>query len=379
MIKNYIAFLKTSGLSPYVWAILCILPFYFVLQSDASNQYKIAGIIVTLLFLSLFRFAYKTTGWVKYIWAIVLMSGSTVMTILFGYIYFAFFLAYLAGNIKKKADFIAIYVLLLISTGVSIYLGILLHQSFFLKQMPFILITWLSITLLPFTIRNRKVLGRLEEKLDDANKKISELLVVEERERIARDLHDTLGQKLSLIGLKSDLARRLVNKNPEQAAQELLDVQQTARTALNEVRKMVSSMRSIRIKDELILAETMLNAANIRFSMVEKQKIKDIPVLTENILSMCLKESVTNIVKHSGATECQVIFEQDWKETVMTVWDNGVFKKRDTSIDKGHGLIGMKERLEFVNGSLDIALNEGTCLMIKVPNETKQVVKEGQA
>ncbi|WP_462405323.1 sensor histidine kinase [Gracilibacillus sp. Marseille-QA3620] len=379
MIKNYIAFLKTSGLSPYVWAILCILPFYFILQSDASNQYKMTGIVVTLLFLSLFRVAYKTTGWMKYVWAIVLMSGFTVMTILFGYIYFAFFLAYLAGNIKKKADFIAIYVLLLISTGVSIYLGILLHQAFFLKQMPFIIITWLSITLLPFTIRNRKVLGRLEEKLDDANKKISELLVVEERERIARDLHDTLGQKLSLIGLKSDLARRLVYKNPEQAAAELVDVQQTARTALNEVRKMVSSMRSIRLKDEIVLAETMLNAANIHFSIDERQKLKDIPSLTENILSMCLKESVTNIVKHSGATECQVIFEQDWKETVMTVRDNGVFKGYESSLDRGHGLMGMKERLEFVNGSFEIALNEGTCLIIKVPNETKQVVKEGRA
>ena len=379
MIKNYLAFLKISGLSPYVWAILCILPFYFILQSDETNQYKMIGIVATVLFLSLFRVAYKTKGWMKYVWTIVLMSCFTVMTILFGYIYFAFFLAYLAGNIKKKADFVAIYILLLVSTGISIYLGILFHQAFFLKQMPFIIITWVSITLLPFTIRNRKVLGHLEEKLDDANKKISELLVVEERERIARDLHDTLGQKLSLIGLKSDLARRLINKNPEQAASELLDVQQTARTALNEVRKMVSSMRGIRLKDEIILVETMLNAANIRLRIEEKQKLTDVPLLTENILSMCLKESITNIVKHSGATECQVIFEQNWKETVMTICDNGVFKKPDNSLDRGHGLIGMRERLEFVNGSLEIALHEGTCVIIKVPNETKQAVKEGQA
>lgn len=379
MIKNYMVFLKTSGLSPYVWAILCILPFYFIFQSDATNQYKMIGIIVTLLFLSLFRLAYKTTGWMRYVWTFVLMGCFTYMTILFGYIYFAFFLAYLAGNIKKKADFVAIYVLLLVSTGISIYLGILLHQAFFLKQMPFVIITWLSITLLPFTIRNRKVLGHLEEKLDDANKKISELLVVEERERIARDLHDTLGQKLSLIGLKSDLARRLINKNPEQAASELIDVQQTARTALNEVRKMVSSMRGIRLKDEIVLVETMLDAANIQFSLDEKQKLKDVSLLTENILSMCLKESVTNIVKHSGATKCRVIFEQNWKEIIMTICDNGVFKNLETGLARGHGLIGMRERLEFVNGSLEIAVNDGTCLIIKVPNETKQSVKEGQA
>ncbi|MGN1400045.1 MAG: sensor histidine kinase [Bacillus sp. (in: firmicutes)] len=379
MIKNYIAFLKNSGLSPYIWAILCILPFYFILQLDAATEYKVTGIIVTFLFLSLFRLAYKASGWVKYVWTITLMGCSTILAILFGYIYFVFFLAYIAGNVKKTAHFVAIYVLLLISTGISIYFGILLHQAFFLKQLPFILITWLSITLLPFTIRNRKVLGRLEEKLDDANKKISELLVVEERERIARDLHDTLGQKLSLIGLKSDLARRLIHKNPEQAANELLDVQQTARTALNEVRKMVSSMRGIRLKDEVVLAEKMLSAADIKLTIEERQKLENIPLLTENILSMCLKESVTNIVKHSGATECHVTFEQNWKETIMTICDNGVFKDRETSFQRGHGLIGMNERLEFVNGSLEIALQGRTCLVIKVPNETKQVVKEGQA
>jgi two-component system sensor histidine kinase DesK len=145
------------------------------------------------------------------------------------------------------------------------------------------------------------------------------------------------------------------------------------------VRKMVSSMRGIRLKDEIVLVETMLDAANIQFSLDEKQKLKNVSLLTENILSMCLKESVTNIVKHSEATKCRVIFEQNWKEIIMTICDNGVFKELKTSVDRGHGLIGMRERLEFVNGSLEIAVNDGTCLIIKVPNETKQSVKEGQA
>ena len=85
-----------------------------------------------------------------------------------------------------------------------------------------------------------------------------ELVKQEERQRIARDLHDTLGQKLSLIGLKSDLARKLVYKDPEQAKSELKDVQQTARTALNEVRKMVANMRGIRLKDELLRIDSSL-------------------------------------------------------------------------------------------------------------------------
>ncbi|WP_336493080.1 histidine kinase dimerization/phosphoacceptor domain-containing protein, partial [Methylobacterium nigriterrae] len=87
---------------------------------------------------------------------------------------------------------------------------------------------------------------------------------------------DTLGQKLSLIGLKSDLARRLITKNPEQARNELKDVQQTARTALNEVRKMVSSMRGIRLKDELVRVEELLEAAQIQLNGVEELRLTNV-------------------------------------------------------------------------------------------------------
>ena len=131
-----------------------------------------------------------------------------------------------------------------------INLELILREGQIVWQLPFVIIVWLSIIFLPLSMRNKAVRFVLEEKLEDANKRISELVKAEERQRIARDLHDTLGQKLSLIGLKSDLASKLVHKDPDRARAELKDVQQTARTALNEVRKMVSEMRGIRLKEE---------------------------------------------------------------------------------------------------------------------------------
>ena len=78
------------------------------------------------------------------------------------------------------------------------------------------------------------------------------LIILEERQRIARDLHDTLGQKLSMIGLKSDLAGKLIKRDPETAIKELQDIRMTARTALKEVRELVADMRTVKLEDELL-------------------------------------------------------------------------------------------------------------------------------
>ena len=85
----------------------------------------------------------------------------------------------------------------------------------FITQLPFVIINVIGVILLPFTTYNRNRSDKLQGQLEDANKRISELVKLEERQRIARDLHDTLGQKLSLIGLKSDLAGKLISKNPD--------------------------------------------------------------------------------------------------------------------------------------------------------------------
>lgn len=373
--KRYKTFQKSSGISPYLWSVLSLLPFYFIFQSSSTVEIFV-GITLTVLFFISYRFAFLSKKWPVYLWTCILIGISITMTILFQFVYFAFYIAYYNGNIKNRIAFITLYVIHLISTIISFNYHLVLQSPLFLKQLPFIIIVWISVILLPFNIYNRKKQEQLEEQLKDANDRISELVKMEERQRIARDLHDTLGQRLSLIGLKSDLAGRLIAKDPEQARNELKDVQQTARTALNEVRKMVSSMRGIRLKDEIVLVKQILQAAQIEFIGEEELKLVNVSLFLENILSMCLKEAVTNVVKHSHATKCEVKMEQSEKDIRITVKDDGEGLAADTAFEKGNGLLGMKERLEFVNGYLDIHSDHGTTLIITVPNDVKQREKE---
>ncbi|MGG3561836.1 sensor histidine kinase [Neobacillus rhizosphaerae] len=375
MIKRYMTFQKNNGIAPYIWTVLGILPFYFIFQAPSTIEI-VVGILLTLLFFILYRIAFISKGWPVYLWTLILIGISITATNLFNYVYFAFFLAYFIGNIKDRVAFLTLYFIHLISTSASINYSIVMQEKLFLQQLPFVIIIWISVILLPFSIYNRKERGQLEEKLEDANKRISELVKLEERQRIARDLHDTLGQKLSLIGLKTDLARKLISKDPDQAKSELKDVQQTARTALSEVRKMVSSMRGIRLKDEIQRVKQIIKAAQIHFISEGEFTLSNVSLLTENILSMCLKEAVNNVVKHSEAKNCIISIEQSWKETVLTIRDDGRFKGDTEKLAEGHGLIGMKERLEFINGSLELVTKEGTTLMIRVPNDVKQAVEK---
>lgn len=371
MHKWYHIFPKNTGISLYVWLIFCILPFYFIFKSFSRLDLFI-GILMIVLFFAAYRLSFISKNWLGYIWVSSAMAISIFMTLFFGYVYFALFLSFFIGNIPSKNGFITLYIVHLASTIVTINIGFFMKFKLFLIQLPFILICLIGVILLPLNIYNRNKREKLEALLDHANEKLSELTIMEERQRIARDLHDTLGQKLSLIGLKSDLAKKLIDVNPDVAKTEINDIHQTARTALKEVREMVSDMRSIRLADEIIWIKKMLAAAQIEVIIKGDYEQISTSLLIENVLSLSLKEAVTNVVKHSNATICKIYIKQSPTELLIQVQDNGVGISKQNSEPTGHGLKGMKERLEFMNGSLDIDSSNGTTLNIRIPNVIQQ-------
>ncbi|MFP3390801.1 histidine kinase [Brevibacillus sp. SIMBA_040] len=379
MQKWYHILHKNTGLSPYVWVVFYILPFYFIFRSSSTYEIVI-GIVMILVFFICYVLSFLSKGWLIYFWTSLQIIISIAMTVLFGYVYFSLFLAFFIGNIQNKIGFITLYTIHLISTVVTINMGFIAKNSSFINQLPFVLVSLIAVILLPVTTYNWNKREKLQGELEHANKRISELVKLEERQRIARDLHDTLGQKLSLIGLKTDLASKLITKNPTQAQTELQEIRQTARIALKEVREMVTQMRGTRLEDEMFRITQILKAAEIDFVLEGNPNLTNTSLMTENVLSMCLKEAVTNVVKHSSATSCSISIEPSRTDLIVQVKDNGNGMIEHTVCTKGNGLRGMKERLEFVNGSMEIVSSEsGTTIVIRVPNVFKQPEKEAGA
>jgi len=322
--------------------------------------------------------SFISRGWHVYFWTSAQLLFSIAMTLMFGYVYFSLFLAYFIGNIMRFAGFLTLYIIHLGATLFAVYFGYLHANPDLISQAPFVIVCLIAVTLLPVTTYTRNKRDLLQGKLDDAHKRISELVKLEERQRIARDLHDTLGQKLSLIGLKSDLAAKLMMQNPARAESEIKDVRQTARSALKELRRLVTEMRGTYVEDEIDRIRQMLQAANIDFTLRGDPKFADISLLSENVLSMCLKEAVNNIVKHSNATACEIEIEQAPDRLQIRVRDNGVGFGDTVPYYKGNGLRGMRERLEFINGSMEMLSNNGTEIVMSVPNILIQSEREAK-
>jgi two-component system sensor histidine kinase DesK len=150
-----------------------------------------------------------------------------------------------------------------------------------------------------FAQKNRHV-----DELKRANAEIEQLTKVAERERIARDLHDVLGHTLSLITLKSELARKLIDRDPIQARNEIHDVELTARQALADVRQAIGGYRSKGLAAEIKQAAATLETAGVRADVRSVEL--DLPPAKESVLALVLREAVTNIVRHARASHCRV-------------------------------------------------------------------------
>ena len=235
--------------------------------------------------------------------------------------------------------------------------------------------------------------AQLTVELARAREEVAQLAANEERLRLARDMHDLTGQSLSMITLKSELAARLLGRLPESAERdrvcdEIEQVASVSRQTLRDIREAISGYRRPTLAVEVITARAALASAGIA-----AHDDADLTLLsgtvdpdTEAPLAWCLREAVTNVVRHSGAKNCYISLTQRSGSMSLIVRDDG---KGHTAPDgrgteppeaglpshpssgrlTGTGLHGMAERLSAVGGSLELRPDErpGFCLIATVP------------
>jgi two-component system, NarL family, sensor histidine kinase DesK len=202
---------------------------------------------------------------------------------------------------------------------------------------------------------------RANRRLGLAQDQIEHLAKVAERERIARDLHDVLGHTLSVVVLKSELAGKLLGSDAERARHEIGEVEQIARKALADVREAIRGYRSDGLFAEIARARRTLDAAGVSLEC-QTESVRLEPT-QESVLSLVLREAITNILRHAGATRCRLEVAADDRRTLLHVEDDG----RGGIEREGNGIRGMRERVEAIGGQLEIDCRRGTRLTVAIP------------
>ncbi|OWT52479.1 sensor histidine kinase [Bacillus sp. K2I17] len=360
--KRIEIFPKQMGFFPYMWLVYLLFPIYHLAQ--ASGWKLVMGSGMLILFVITYRQLYFVNK-TFVLWACMQM----ILTLLFAFyynafmIFFGFFTASAIGFAPNKKEFRVLLSLLAVMLGMFIFVNMnQISTTSLVNIVPMFILMLIT----PFGMRNFNQKKMLRNQLNEANEQIKDLVKREERQRIARDLHDTLGHTLSLITLKSQLVEKLIVKNPERASAEAKEITQTSRTALKQLRELISDMRMITVEEELEQIKAILQAATIELEIKQETSASSLSPIEQNILGMCLREAVTNVVKHSKATRCTVSVLESQGELILTVEDNGV-GLADQNHD-GNGIRGMKERIALIDGFVELGtINPGTLLIVKVP------------
>ncbi|MFJ3949130.1 sensor histidine kinase [Streptomyces libani] len=185
------------------------------------------------------------------------------------------------------------------------------------------------------------------QKLNATRQELARSAVEKERLRFSRDLHDLLGHTLSVVVVKAEAVRRLAPRDLDAALTQAADIEAVGRQALTEIREAVTGYRAGGLTTELDRARSALEAAGIE--PVVRQAGPPLPPQAGALLGWVVREGVTNTVRHSGATRCEIAVHADEERVRLTITDDGR-GPLSSGTATGPGLAWLRDRGGYGDG-----------------------------
>jgi two-component system, NarL family, sensor histidine kinase DesK len=337
-----------------VYLMFLFLPLFF------NPRFGSTHVIVTLaslaIFLPLHFMSYRNTG------RHMILISSAMVLLCYAVLPFNFgantYLIY--GVISAAYVFKARNALLFLVVA----LVLMVIQTALLKlHIMFFATTAVMASMLVFYTLYSRSIERSNQSLRLSQQEVQRLAQSAERERIGRDLHDVLGHTMSLIVMKSELASRLFERDPNAAAVQIREVEKIARDSLGQIRMAVAGIRLAGLEAELANARLSLLSADIQLHY----QLAPVALSTEveTVLALAVREAVTNIIRHSNAGQVEIELIKNKNTLQLQISDDG----KNKLVTPGHGLSGMRERLELLGGQLEVDTgpNGGVRLKLSCP------------
>jgi two-component system sensor histidine kinase DesK len=387
--------IESSGISvrlwrlyAYFWFTCLLFPILSLIQTPPSGVHLLIIASGLMIFVGIYFWvmwphplsdrARTRLGMQK---SIRLIISLTVLVLLLSIIYGSSFLWLFIGvsaisgitlSFRNASIAVISFTLLTVAANVSIDGSI--TSANWLQIIPLaLLVRGLGLDMIGF-VRLSDALRELQR----ARGELAHQAVMEERLRMARDLHDLLGHTLSLITLKSELAGRLLEKNPHVAIEQVLEVERVARQALREVREAVAGYRQRTLRGELDGACQILEAAGIECAI--EYEPQSLAPSIDMVLAWVIREGVTNVIRHGRAQHCLIRITSNEGYVHAKISNDGYPRKETSTVEWGNGLSGLAERVAKEGGKLEVGRQpasngSGFQLSVEIPIGSKSTTE----
>ena len=347
------------------WAVFSLLysAFYFLPLVANIDHFGLSGgiksTLIYIAFLAIYLQAWLSDGKaIQYkVFALVMLLGWGSYFYLGTSVLYGFPLFLCSWYMTAKQTFA--WLLLILVSQVAFVLAFGLDATYFL--FPGVV---LSVAMTVVGRWNRREweyqLGEQRSKLE-----IETLAANVERERIARDLHDSVGHSLATIALKSELlGKRRINYQADEMRKHLDEIAQLSRDTLSEIRQTISGIRTISLDEELIRLEGQLRQHGFDTELLYTPAADGFRMGNDSSLIFILKEATTNIMRHSCGDAVKISITQNDEGVEVLVEDNG----HCAQFEAGNGLQGIAQRCEELGGEFAVSNDNGVHLRISLPD-----------
>ena len=237
-------------------------------------------------------------------------------------------------------------------------------------ELLFFIVTFLFSDGLTFGLYRIQTTERIKEEKVKQNAQLNLFMAENERNRIGRDLHDSLGHTFAMLSVKAELAQQFLQMEAyDKAAKELQEVQEISKKSMADVRRIINNLKERTLDEELVTIRAMLEMSGIQVEIDNQLNVASIPPSQQSTISMFLLEAATNIIKHAQAKKSWFSLVKKDDKLVLDIRDDGCGFQKLT----GQELHSIRERLVTMSGRVEILSSKNpTQVRIELPYGGKE-------
>ncbi|WP_295345439.1 sensor histidine kinase [uncultured Streptococcus sp.] len=237
-------------------------------------------------------------------------------------------------------------------------------------ELLFFIVTFLFSDGMTFGLYRIQTAEQIKEEKVKQNAQLNLFLAENERNRIGRDLHDSLGHTFAMLSVKAELAQQFLQMEAyDKAAKELQEVQEISKKSMADVRRIINDLKNRTLDEELVTIRAMLEMSGVQVEMDNQLNVASVPPSQQSTISMILLEAATNIIKHAKAKKSNFSLVKKNEKLILDIQDDGCGFQKLT----GRELHSIRERLSALSGKLEILSSQDpTWIRIELPYGGKE-------